>query len=187
MAPNEAYLLDHGVSAYALGPYRNYLMSEQVVVAISVDNPDSISEEAIEREFMKIINNGFNKGKTIHLGKRSRAAGFLKDEIAEGSNIAWFKKAFQEELWAELIENARKAAYQKALEQFRRRSNIRGAREEMERALSARVANSEFYGVGDDKIEEIKKEQEVLLEAIRRPRIALDSAAFVWMVKENNG
>lgn len=73
------------------------------------------------------------------------------------------------------------------LEQFRRRSNIRGAREEMERALSARVANSEFYGVGDDKIEEIKKEQEVLLEAIRRPRIALDSAAFVWMVKENNG
>lgn len=187
MAPNEAYLLDHGVSAYALGPYRNYLMSEQVVVAVSVDNPDSISEEAIEREFMKIINNGFNKGKTIHLGKRSRAAGFLKDEIPEGSNIAWFKKAFQEELWAELIDNARKTAYQKALEQFRRRSNIRGAREEMERALSARVANSEFYGVGDDKIEEIKKEQEVLLEAIRRPRIALDSAAFVWMVKENNG
>lgn len=187
MAPNEAYLLDHGVSAYALGPYRNYLMSEQVVVAVSVDNPDSISEEAIERELMKIINNGFNKGKTIHLGKRSRAAGFLKDEIPEGSNIAWFKKAFQEELWAELIDNARKTAYQKALEQFRRRSNIRGAREEMERALSARVANSEFYGVGDDKIEEIKKEQEVLLEAIRRPRIALDSAAFVWMVKENNG
>lgn len=187
MAPNEAYLLDHGVSAYALGPYRNYLMSEQVVVAISVDNPDSISEEAIEREFMKIINGGFNKSKTIHLGKRSHAAGFLKEEIREGSNIAWFKKSFQEEVWAELIDNARKTAYQKALEQFRRRSNIRGAREEMERALSARVANSEFYGVGDDKIEEIKKEQEVLLEAIRRPKIGLDSAAFIWMVKENNG
>lgn len=187
MMPNEAYLLDHGVSAYALGPYRNYLMSEQVVVAISIDNPDSISAESIEREYVRIINRGFSKSKTIHLGKRSRDAGFLKDAIAGGSNISWFKQAFQEEVWSELVENARKAAYQRALEQFKRRSNIRGAREEMERTLSARVANSEFYGVGDDKIDAVKKEQDVLLEAIRRPRITLDSAAFIWMVKGTNG
>ena len=187
MAPNEVYLLDHGVPAYALGPYRNYLMSEQVVVTFSIDNPDSIPEEAIAKEYIRIINNGFNKSYTIHLGKRSLAAGFLKGIIKERSNIAWFKQKYPEETWAELIDSARKSTYQSALEQFRRRSNIRGAREEMERALSARVANSEFYGVGDDKIESIKKEQEVLLEAIRRPKITLDSAAFIWMVKETNG
>ena len=57
----------------------------------------------------------------------------------------------------------------------------------MERTLSARVANSEFYGISDDKIEEIKNEQEVLMEAIRHSRITLDSAAFIWMVKDTNG
>ena len=86
-----------------------------------------------------------------------------------------------------LLPQQKKAAYEKALEQFKRRSNIRGAREEMERVLSARVANSEFYGIGDEKIDELKKEQDILLEAIRRPKVSLDSAAFVWMVNKSHG
>ena len=57
----------------------------------------------------------------------------------------------------------------------------------MERVLSAKVANSIFYGVVEEKIEEIKKEQEVLLEAMRHPKVTLDSAAFIWMVKESDG
>ncbi len=187
LAPNEAYLLNNGVSIYALGPYRNFLMSEQVVVAISIENPDAVSEEIVEREYLRVINAGFNKRKTIHLGKRSRAAGFLKEIISEGTNIAWFKHEYRDEVWEEIVENARKAAYEKAFEQFKHRSNIRGAREEMERALSARVANSEFYGISDDKIDEMKKEQEILLEAIRRPKVSLDSAAYIWMVKQADG
>lgn len=187
MAPNEAYLLDHGVSVYALGPYRNYLMSEQVTVAVSIDNPDSISAEEIEREYAKIISSGINKSAVIHLGKRSREAKYLKDIINENANISWFKQEFPEEKWSDIVDNARKSAYQRALERFKRRSNIRGARDEMERTLSARVANSEFYGISDDKIEEIKNEQEVLMEAIRHSRITLDSAAFIWMVKDTNG
>ena len=187
LAPNEAYLLDHKVSVYALGPYRNYLMSEQVVVAISIENPDAVTDDAVVREYMRVINAGFNHCKTIHLGKRSCSAGYLKDQITGPTNVSWFKNEYPEEIWMDIVSNARKAAYTKAFEQFKRRSNIRGAREEMERTLSSRVANSEFYGVGYDKIDELKKEQEVLLEAIRRPKVALDSAAFVWMVKKANG
>lgn len=75
---------------------------------------------------------------------------------------------------------------EKALKQFQRRSNIKGAREEMERTLSARVANMTFYEVEDEGIEELEKEQEILLDAIRRLKISLDSVAFVWMVKDEN-
>lgn len=187
LAPNEVYLLDRGVSAYALGPYRSYLMSEQVVIAIGIENPESVSDEKVIREYNRIINAGFNKSKTIHLGKRSRSAGYLKDEITGATNIAWFKTNYPEEQWIDIVTAAKKAAYEKALEQFKRRSNIRGAREEMERVLSARVANSEFYGIGDEKIDELKKEQDILLEAIRRPKVSLDSAAFVWMVNKSYG
>lgn len=187
LAPNEAYLLDHGVSIYALAPYRNYLMSEQVIIAISINNSECVSEESIVREYLRAINSGFNIRKTVHLGKRSRAAGYLNDEITEGTNIAWFKRNYPEENWTEIIVNARKTAHEKAFEQFKHRSNIRGVREEMERVLSARIANSEFYGVSNDKIEALKKEQEVLIEAIRRPKVSLDSAAYIWMVKELNG
>lgn len=187
LAPNEASLLDHGVSIYALSPYRNYLMSEQVVVPISLENPECYEDEKIIREYVQIINAGFIKGKTIHLGKRSCEAGYLKNIISGSSNVSWFKGEYTEEVWAEIIASARTAAYEKASQQFKRRSNIRGALEEMERTLSARVANNAFYGIGDDKLEALKQEQEFILEAIKRPKVTLESAAFVWMVETANG
>jgi ATP-dependent helicase HepA len=186
LTPNESFLLDKGISIYALSPYRSYLMSEQVVIPVSLDNRDDYSDSAIIREYLQIINSGFKKDRTVHLGKRSREARYLK-ELITGTNIDWFKKQYPEESWIELIETSRKAAYQKAFEQFKHRSNVRGAREEMERILSAHVANSEFYGLDDAKIDVLKHEQEIILEAIRRPKISLDSAAYVWMVKVDNG
>ena len=53
----------------------------------------------------------------------------------------------------------------------------------MERTLSARAANADYFGLTDIGIEELKKTQKIILESIRRPKIVLDSAAFVWMVK----
>ena len=187
MSPDESYMLDHGVPTYAFGSYRNYLMSEQVIVVVGIENPDSVSDDAVIREFNRIISEGFNKSKTIHLGKRSRPVGHLAGERMEPTNVVWFKSKYPEEIWTDIVVSSRKVAHEKAVEQFKRRSNIRGAREEMERVLSAKVANSIFYGVVEEKIEEIKKEQEVLLEAMRHPKVTLDSAAFIWMVKESDG
>lgn len=185
LSPNVNFLMDNDVSIYALSPYRNYLMSEQVIVPVSIDNIDSLADERVIREFLQVINAGFYKGKTIHLGKRSRSAGYLKD-IISGTNIDWFRNEYSEEVWEDLVVSSRKEAYEKAIEQFKKRSNIRGAREEMERTLSAKVANSLYYGVDDETIEIIKQEQKILLEAIKRPKISLDSAAFVWMVNTEN-
>ena len=182
IAPDSAYMLDNGVSLYAMSPYRNYLLSEQVVVPISISNVNELEDDEIVREYASIVSRGFNaKSKIVHLGKRSREARFLKEEI-EGRNIDWFKQKYGGEDWEEYIMTERKEAHEKAVEVFKRRSNIKGAREEMERTLSARVANSEFYGLNDEGIEELKDTQKIVLEAMKRPKIHLESAAFILMI-----
>lgn len=185
LSPNLDYLLSNGVSVYALSPYRNYLMSEQVVVPITIRNDDQSSDDQIIREFNRLIASGFKPKNVIHLGKRKSAPGFLKDEISGGSNIGWFKAEYAEDSWADLIDTTRKDAAEKAFDAFRRRSNVRGAREEMERTLSARAANADYFGMTADGIEQLKQAQEVILNAIKRPKLVLESAAFVWMVKRD--
>lgn len=184
IAPDSAYMLDNGVSLYAMSPYRNYLLSEQVVVPISISNEDELEDDEITREYNSILSRSFNdKAKIVHLGKRSREARFMKAEI-EGRNIDWFKQKYGGENWEEHILTARKEAHDKAVKMFTKRSNIKGAREEMERTLSARVANSEFYGLNDDGIEDLKGTQKVVLEAMKKPKIHLESAAFIMMIGE---
>ncbi|SCY77585.1 ATP-dependent helicase HepA [Lachnospiraceae bacterium XBB2008] len=183
--PNTVYLLDNGVSMYSMSPYRNYLLSDQVISPISIMNDDGLSDEEIIREYSAIINRGFVQSKTVHLGKRSREAGFLKD-VFEGRNIDWFRNQFGGEKWRELISTSRKDSHDRALEIFKRKSNIKGAREEMERLLSARVANNDYYDLDDAGIEELKRTQEIIMEAIRHPKIRLESAAFIMMIGDKN-
>ena len=181
--PNEAYLLENGVSVYTLSAYRNYLMSEQVIIPYSVENSEEYTDGQIVQEYLKQLGANILKEKTVHFGKRSRETSYLSSTIGDMKNIEWFRNAYSEERWRELVITARKSSHEKALEQIRKRSNIRGAREEMERVLSARAARQVYYEQQDDKISALKEEQKIVLEALRRPKILLDSAAFIWMVK----
>lgn len=185
LLPNITNFLDNGISIYALSHYRNYLMSEQVVVPYAIVNDEYVTDEEVVCEYLKIVNKGFNKTKTVHLGKRSRSPGILRDVLpAEFTNIRWFKQEYSSEIWTGMVSSAREAAAKTALEIFKKRSNIRGAREEMERTLSARYANKEYYKLDDEGIEELQKIQQIILGAIKRPKLVLDSAAYVWLVKE---
>lgn len=186
LSPNIDFLLGNEVSVYALSPYRNYLMSEQVIVPIVIRNDDDATDEQVLREYTKLIEAGFKPQNVVHLGKRGRAPGFLKEIISGQNNVKWFRQEYSEENWGELVEGAKKEAHTKALEFFTRRSNIRGAREEMERILSARAANAEYFGLTDGGIEDLRKTQEIILNAIKRPKLVLESAAFAWMVKMND-
>ena len=183
LSANIDYLLESGVSIYALSPYRNYLMSEQIISPISLNNEEDISDVQIIREYNRIVEAGFHPKNVVHLGKRSMSPGFLRGQLEGHSNIDWFRKEYTEENWREIIESTRKESYARAAEMFKKRSNVRGAREEMERTLSARAANADYFGLTDIGIEELKKTQKIILESIRRPKIVLDSVAFVWMVK----
>ena len=186
LSPNIDFLLGNEVSVYALSPYRNYLMSEQVIVPIAIRNDDDATDEQVLWEYTKLIEAGFESKNVVHLGKRRSSPGFLKNVISGQNNVGWFRQEYSEENWGELVEGAKKEAHSKAFEIFTRRSNIRGAREEMERILSARAANAEYFGLTDGGIEELRKTQEIILSAIKRPKLVLESAAFAWMVKMND-
>ncbi len=93
LAPNEAYLLDQGVSMYSLSAYRSYLLTEQIVTPVSIENSEGHSDEIIVRKFLQLINVGYRKLSLVHLGKRNRDAKFLKEEI-RGTNIDWFKEEY---------------------------------------------------------------------------------------------
>ena len=183
ITPSIEFLLENDISLYAISPYRHYLVSEQVVIPISIRNEDSVTENQIIQEYRNIVNAGFKTDRVVHLGKRSHSPGFLKGSLGGCRNINWFKNEYKQEDWNELVSSSRKEASERALSIFKRRSNIKGAREEMERALSARAANSEYYGLTDEGIEKLKRTQELILDAIKRPKLMLDSAAFIWMIK----
>lgn len=186
LSPNIDYLMNNGVSVYAMSPYRNYLMSEQVVVPIEIRNDDEVDDSQVVHEYAKLIESGFKPKNVVHIGKRSNSPGFMKGIITGPTNINWFRKEYSEENWSELVDGAKKASSEKALNTIKRRSNIRGAREEMERTLSARAANAEYFGISDEGLEELKHTQDIILNAIRRPKLVLESAAFVWMVKRDD-
>lgn len=186
LAPNVDFLINNGVSVYAMSPYRNYLMSEQVVAPIAIQNDDNVDDSQIVREYTRLIESGFSPKNVVHMGKRSNSPGFMKGIMNGPTNIGWFRHEYSEESWGEFVDRARKESSVKAMDVFKRRSNIRGAREEMERTLSARTANAEYFGMSDEGLEELKHTQEIILNAIKRPKLVLESAAFVWMVKRDD-
>lgn len=186
LAPNVDFLMNNGVSVYAMSPYRNYLMSEQVVVPIAIRNDDEVNDSQVVHEYTRLIESGFAPKNVVHMGKRSNSPGFMKGIVNGPTNIDWFRREYSEENWDELVDSARKESSAKAMDVFKRRSNIRGAREEMERTLSARAANAEYFEMFAEGLEELKRTQEIILNAIKRPKLVLESAAFIWMVKRDD-
>lgn len=186
LSPNIDFLMSNGVSVYALSPYRNYLMSEQVVVPVAIRNDDETDDNQVVHEYTRLIEMEFTPKNVVHLGKRGYSPGFLKKQVVGTSNIKWFRQEYSEENWHELVDSAREEASEKAWNVFKRRSNIRGAREEMERTLSARAANAEYFGLSDQGLEELKQTQDIILNAIKRPKLILEAVAFVWMVKRTD-
>ena len=186
LSPNIDYLINNGVSVYAMSPYRNYLISEQVVVPVSIRNDDGLDDNRIIREYTRLIELGFKPKNVVHMGKRSNSPGFMRDIVTGPSNISWFKQEYSEENWGDLVDSAKKESFIKAKDIIIRRSNIRGAREEMERIRSAKAAKAEYFEISDEGFEELKHTQEIILNAIKKPKLVLEAAAFVWMVKKDN-
>lgn len=179
LSPDETFLMDNGVPVYAMAPYRSYLMSDQIIVPISIDNPDSLKESDILREYQRLIG-AQSKQSVRHLGKRGSAS---YDGSRSQSAISSFRERFREDAWCAFIEKARSVAQEKAYAITRRYSNVSKARDEMDRVLSSREAQIALYGGDLKEVESLREEQRIVLDALRRPKITLDSAVYIEMVK----
>lgn len=183
LVPNETLLFEQGVSIYAMSQYRNYMMTEQIITVISIDNADDVSDETIINEYTKIFNRGISRNNYTHLGKRSGRSQILKGHPDAQSNQAWFRQVYSYEVWRELVVEAIRESKKIAVEKFSRRSNIRGAREEMQRILSANTAKSRYYDTESGDLSKLEREQKLILQAIKSSKVMLESAAYVWMEK----
>lgn len=178
LKPDEACLMDAGVSLYALAPYRGFVPSEQIIVPVSMHNPDSLDEAAVVREYQRILSLGYQKNSFKHLGRR----GNPRYETQSQSPIEQFKASYPKDRWKQFVERARDYACKKARATASRKVGITNAREEMERVLSAREATAVLYGGGSTELENLKREQGVVLRALSNPVMTLDSIAYVRMV-----
>lgn len=62
-------------------------------------------------------------------------------------------------------------------------SHIANAKAEMERLLTSEIATAKYYGQEPSNYERLKRIYDIVLESIKKPRIRLGSACFVWMVR----
>ncbi len=165
-----------------VGNYTELLFPNKGVRFIAVNNGvDSANPTSSDfTPFLNIMNEWYakdtsNKIKTV-----------FRNRMKEGNRVSgsipygYYRKPDDKQT---LYVDEEAAAVVRKIFDIRKRSNIRGAREEMERVLSAREASQVYYGQHDDKILALKEEQKVVLEALRCPKILLDSVAFIWMVK----
>lgn len=183
LTPDIIKVLKDNQSIYLLNSYRIYLCNDLISVAIPLDNRDEISEDTVLRELSNFISRKDSRNTALSFGKRSKSAKFLSDIINGDSNIEWFKKSFSKEIWEQLVAKSYKAALQTAKKRFLSKSNIAGAKEEMIRQVSSRKANLGYYGINDNSIELLEKQNKVVLDVIKSAKVTLDSACFIWMVK----
>lgn len=101
------------MSVHTLSAYRNYLMSEQVIIPYSIENPEEYTDGQIVQEYLKQLGANILKEKTVHFGKRSRETSYLSSTIGDMKNIEWFRGTYSEERWREMVVTARKSAHEK--------------------------------------------------------------------------
>lgn len=184
--PNESKLLESGVSPLAISMFRSYLANSVQTIFVSLGDSDA-EPALLQREYDQIVNRGyFNNGPGIdHLGRRGKKGDFLQiGKRFNTSNLEWFKYQFPKESWERLVEQSASMAYKKAERRFVKESRLREAKEMIESLLSTAEAADKYYGNSPDlDLNELRKQYELIYKSIKAPEIILESASFIWLVK----
>lgn len=177
LKPDEAYLIENNISLLSLAPYKTYVATDQIVTVVALNNIDDISDENVIREYKKLCIQPLSqiKNLTKHLGKRSGTEG-IKDFLFE----------YPSDIWNDLVIVSSKEAQTKAIREMRKRMNLKGAKEEMQRSLSALNAKAKYYDLNETDLELFKKKQFLLLNSLKQAKVHLESAAFMRMVKNDD-
>ena len=184
--PNESRLLKNNVSPLAISMFRSYLANSVQTIFVSIGDSD-VDPAHLQHEYDRIVNNGyFDKETGIeHLGRRGKNGDFLQiDKRFKSSNLEWFKSRFPEEKWKKLVDQSASMAFKKAERKFVKESRLREAKEMIESLLTTAEAAEKYYGNSPDlDINELRRQYELIYQSIKAPEIILESACFLWLVK----
>lgn len=185
--PNERLLLDNGVSLFALGMFRQYLATSMQVIPVGFTAYSEVPEKMVISEHKRLAQQGYIDGdySIEHLGKRGKEGAFLSPGYRNHcSNLEWFKGQYGEEKWNGIVEKSSQLARKRALEKFKKESNLAGAKEMIAEILSMKESYVNYFGIKEDlNIEEIKRQYAIVFESLSKPIIRLESACYLWLVK----
>lgn len=184
--PNERLLIEKDVPLSYLSAFRNYLAVEQVQIPVRVRAEGEISDDKVIREFNEMLQRDFESSKDDidHFGRRSRQEGFLHIfSQYRASNVDYFKSSYPQERWDDLVKKSRGVSKNKALKALRERSHVSEAKAEVDRILTSMIATAKYYDQEVEDYDRIKEIYDVVIEALEKPTVRLESACYVWMVK----
>lgn len=189
---NEQLLLDAGISLNHISRYRNFLPMDQIQVFVPLNATyREIPEKEVRRVFNNVLAQNYDQYKEnnniAHLGRRARYGNsdFLGYQTKYNeSNIECFKSQYPEENWTRFLNDAYRSALQNMKIQVKRRSNIKGAKEEISRMIATRKATNDFYNHQDYSAEQFERICELIIESLSKPKPVLESACVIWMVKQ---
>lgn len=184
--PNESRLLENGVSPLAISMFRSYLANSVQTIFVAIGDADA-DPTLLQHEYDQIVNRGyFNSGSGIeHLGRRGKNGDFLRiGKRFNTSNLEWFKYKFPKDHWERLVEQSASVASKRAEKRFVKESRLREAKEMIESLLSTAEAAEKYYGNNPDlDLTELRRQYELIYRSIKTPEIVLESASFMWLVK----
>ena len=186
--PNERFLIENGVSLFALAKFRQYLASSIQVIPVAFSAYGDIADKKIIDEHRRICKIGYFKqsGGIDHLGRRGLSDGFLHiPRMYHSSNLEWFKSQYDEDHWRSLVEKSRSIAAKKAKIRFAKTSDLDGAQEMIEQIVSTKESRARYYNLSsDNSIDDFQKEYELIYQSLSNPIMRMESACFLWLVKK---
>ena len=187
LAPAEEALIDNDIPLFYLSPFRNYIAVDQVIIPVAFSNYSSVEERIVVSEYERIIHAGYeeNKSDVEHLGKRGMSEGFLRIPSSNKvSNVEWFKALYPPERWESLVDRSREISETKARKKLMKLSHIKEAKDEIQRMLASNLSTAQFYGISENDYGRQKEIYNVVLQSLENPKLTLESASYVWMVKQ---
>lgn len=182
LSPNRAILLENGIDLRMLGEYLGYLSQSQLTNSVALENEDLTPDEQVVKFVMKLSKSDLRK-QVEHLGRRKPKSPILGIREKYGcSDLEWFKKMYPVEQWRNYVKESYQQARKEAIQLLAQRTNLRGLRIDLENAVNAQKVAMNYY-IQEDAIEEVKRTNDILLQAFQKPKIELDSICFVRMVK----
>lgn len=188
LSPNEALLLDKGIPLVALRQYKNYICTDQISTAVAFQRYEDVDSGKVLKLLERTASCSISriKDEVVHLGRRSKKNDFLNIKNRYGcSNVDWFKEQFPKEHWENLVSQAMLAGKSEARTKFTKGSNIKQAETEINRTISAEIAQAKYYGLKAEEIAKKREQYDIVIQALKKSKFEIESAAFVWVVNRN--
>ena len=173
--PDEAKILNKGLSTHLLDKYRGFMPMEQFQCAISISDDNLVPETDVLKIFNYLITSeSVDKNKVQHLGRRSGA----------NSNMDMFATIYPPEKWSELVDEV----YRKAAQTIKKRISEKMKKQlgmlktELLKNSGAQKAISNYYL--QTSISSDAEVNDVIYKCFSNPRMLLDSVCYVRIMNE---